>query len=164
MPVNVRLFWWITVGIAVYSLTTAIWFATFSSAHELAALAKLSADIRVRAQHVDVISRLTASVIWGGVTVWFAWLAAYRRVDWARWIFALVFVAQRAIPFVIFFFYAPWPSFARRLSFAAENGFAQLRTDPVFDGLTALTILSIILVFSPNARPWFARRAARSAD
>jgi len=71
------------------------------------------------------------------------WLIARRRMNWARWIFAALFVL--GAPFALM----GYPEMFSANPAAGALSVAQL----------VMQIAALALVFSPSARPWFARTA-----
>jgi hypothetical protein len=71
------------------------------------------------------------------------WLIARRRMNWARWVLAAMFVLGSPSAFI------GLPAMLSANPAAGALSLVQLATQ----------IAALALVFSPNARPWFARPA-----
>jgi hypothetical protein len=149
MPRNVRLFWWISLAVVIYWLLTTCWFFVFPNASYLMMLAKLPPEMRHSTYHVDATARIASTVIWCGVTICLAWLAAYRRLNWARWAFAIVFIVRSGATIAIAIIHDN--RFDQAVVSTSREGWANLSSCVVI----ALTIVAIVLVFSGTAKPWF---------
>lgn len=154
MPSHVRIFWWLSVAIAVYWVTSTIWFIAFQSPHELALMTKLPAGLRdgIRREAFELGAVSTA--FWCTVTLGTAWLAAFRRQTWARWAFTLLFVFRLVAPLVV--------AASLGLLLAQLKRFAGEWLSPETYVIRVLTVLAIAFIFTGNARDWFAAKATAS--
>ena len=106
----------------------------------------LSEDPRISALGADfpLILVIVLLVFSLPLAVWWIWLIARRRKNWARWTQLVLFIV--CLPFVI--------------SYAA----AMLLTDPVVGALSALAgalqAAALVMVFSGESRDWFRGLAA----
>ena len=148
MPSHVRTFWWLSVAIVVYWVVSAGWFLAFPSAHQIADLARLDADLRdnARREIFEIVTTMTA--IWCAVTLGIAWLAAFRKQGWARWVFVFLFVVRQVGPFFIAAAYGNLLTYLKR---RAEGDWFDLNAYVI----PLLTVLAIYFVFTGNARDWF---------
>lgn len=156
MPLNVRLFWWISVVVVIYWLLATGWFFAFPSAHYLETLAKLPAEVRRGTQHVEAIARITSTIAWCGLTIVLAWLAAYRRLNWARWAFAVVFAVRGVASIVMGNIYD------RQFHYLFERGSHEFWVVLPSYAVTLLTVIAAVLAFSGNAKAWFKERVGAS--
>ena len=148
MPSHVKIFWWLSIVIVIWWVFWTARFLLFPTAHYLAVLAKLPLEFREAARRSDIQTGIISTLVWGGVTLGLAWLAAFRRLNWARWAFGIVFLIREAIPFLVFAAYHQLGHYMTEL--AHENW-----TDPVGYLIPAVTLTAIAFVFSGNARGWF---------
>jgi hypothetical protein len=154
MPSHVRIFWWLSVAIAAYWILSAIWFLAFPTVQHLAALEKLPLEFRDKTRRVEMLTEIISTIIWCAVTLALAWLAAFHRINWSRWVFAAVFIIRESMMFLVSVLYYHQLDFFRQ-SLAHENW-----TNPRGYIVPALTIAAIGFVFSGNARSWFKVAAA----
>lgn len=166
MPSNVKLFWWLSVAVAVYWAFTTAWHAASPSAHELAVLAKMPAELRDKVRRTDTSTPILTTAFWGAVTLGLAWLAAFRRQNWARWAYAFAFVLREFLLrwiVVAYVYLAPSTGapYRRALWEDAWNSTFSASSDPRHYIVPALTIAAIAAVFMGNAKDWF--RTPRTA-
>ena len=141
MPSRVRIFWWLSVAIAAYWIVSAAWYLAFPSAHYLATLARLQPELRESVRRFDLQNTIFWTSFDSVVIVGLAWLAAFRRRNWARWAFVVVFLFRESIPFLLAAYY-------RRPELAHRDW-----TNPLGYVVPALSIAAIVFVFSE--RDWF---------
>ena len=79
-----------------------------------------------------------------------AWMAAFRRQNWARWTLTGLIVAARLVPLLI-------EAVAGRLIAYVRDAVAYPPTNPLWYAVLMLEIAAVVLVLSPNAEPWFRR-------
>lgn len=150
MPSHLRIFFWLVAAIALYWVLSMLWVMQFPPAAMTAALAKippaLRGAIKENAWRITLITTLIRVVLFVGL----AWLAAFRRQNWARMALAAVVVFMHAAPFAL----------ALRLGRTQE--FLMRYADLQADIVTLLLVLALVFAFTGNARDAFARRAAKA--
>ena len=152
MPSHVRIFWYLSVAIVTYWVLSTAWFLAFPSAHHLATLAKLPPELREGTRRIDLQIAIVSTSVWCGATLGFAWLAAFRRQNLARWTFAALFLLRESIPLILAAAYHRLDDYFVQLAHADW-------TDPRGYITPALSIAAIGFVFSRDARDWFRRPA-----
>jgi hypothetical protein len=156
MPSNVKLFWWLSVAIVACWIFWVVWLFAFPP--HFASLAHLPPEIqnRIREQvlRTGVEAGILSTLLWGGLSLGFSWLAAFRRENWARWAFLAVFIIRESIPLAISVAYYHNLDFFMR-SLSHENW-----TDPWGYAVLILTIAAIGFAFSGSSRRWFNASAA----
>lgn len=147
---RLKMFFWLIAAIAAYWVISVAWFIAFPPPAVTQALAKippsLRATIEYRAWSISFISTAIRAVIFLGL----AWLAAFRRKDWARWAVALLFVLMQVAPLILAM------RFGRVGSFV-ESEYLNWQADLVF----ALFVAAIFLSFTGDAREAFSRASAK---
>ena len=99
LPSHVRVFWLLSVAmVACWALSTA-WFVTVPSKYVIYAggpPSSVSGRVTpsVPRHRADVIPAVISTSFWCVTFLGTAWLAAYRRQNWARWTFAGAFLAH----------------------------------------------------------------------
>jgi hypothetical protein len=148
---RLRIFFWLIAAIAAYWVLAVVWFIVFPPAAVTAALAKLPAAIRgtieYRAWSISFISTAIRAVIFLGL----AWLAAFRRKNWARWGVALLFVVMQVVPLILAVRFG-------RVGPFVESEYLNWQSDLVF----ALFVVAIFLSFTGDAREAFAPAGERA--
>jgi hypothetical protein len=148
MPSHLRIFFWLVAAIALYWVLSMLWVMQFPPATMTAALAKIPAsmrdEIRQNAWRITLISTLIRVAIFVGL----AWLAAFRRQNWARFLLLAIVIFMHLGPFII----------AERLGRVQE--FLMRYSDLQADIVTALLVLALVFAFTGNARDAFARPRA----
>ena len=146
MPSHLKIFFWLIAAIGAYWMISIGWFILFPPAEVTAALAKLPPAMREAiAQRAWTIS-LVSTAIRAAVFVGLAWLAAFRRHNWARLAVLAIFVLMQAVPLIL----------AARHGAAGQFVHAQylnFQADLVF----ALFVIAILFSFTGNARGAFKR-------
>jgi hypothetical protein len=166
MPSNVKIFWWLSVAVVAYWAVMTAWHAMFPSAHELAVLAKMPAELRDKVRRTDTSIPILTTAFWSAVTLGLAWLAAFRRQNWARWAYAFAFVVREfLLPWIVvayvYLVQSTGAHYWGALWEDAWNSTFSLSSDPRHYIVPALTIAAIAAVFMGNAKDWF--RAPRTA-
>jgi type IV secretory pathway VirB2 component (pilin) len=151
-PLSVRLFWWLSLIVVVYWVSTAALFFLHPSASYLLALAHIPLNEQQRLVRSRIFATAFPTIVWGVVTIGLAWLAASKRMDWARWLYALQFVGREVISI---FEAASGPIGKARVFYQMSQ--LSHWIEPV------LTLAAIALVFSGNARTWFKRHPSESS-
>ena len=159
MPSHIRVFWWLTVAVVTYWVCMSAWHQIFPAPQQLAGLARLPAQEQEAWRLRDILAMSIQTLVSCAVTLGLAWLTAFRRLNWARWAFAAVFLIRESLPFSVFFFIdRRWLDvylgmFVREISAHPLN--MVISYIP-----TAVLIVAIGFVFSGNARDWFEARPA----
>lgn len=92
MPVQVRIFWWLSVVIVIYSIVlTVLAVQHIRYTDYLLTIAKVPPGIRERTYRMDVSVHIVSAAVWCGLILLLAWLAAFRRLNLARWVLAFLF-------------------------------------------------------------------------
>jgi hypothetical protein len=141
MPSHVRTFFWIIVALITYWI--------FSAALALA-------YHRGRPFNDQVIFiRIFATAIQCLIYLIPAWLAAFHRQNWARWVFAAIVVVAPIL--------ALWPLLYLTGHFRdiVLQAYFTTLTNPKSIAVNALSIAAIVFVFTGNAREWFKRSVPR---
>src|SRR5262249_39724118 len=108
VPSNVRVFFWLTVLAAAWVCGTNTWFLIFPTAAQTAMLARLPAELH-EGTHRAEISRLGIIVTESAILLTLAWLAAFRRQNWARWLFVILFLVLTLLSSMLTVFYYKLP-------------------------------------------------------
>lgn len=153
MPSNVRAFWWLSVISVLLPAIIVVWHLIFPTAHYLSVLAQLPPDLREIARRADLMYAVVGKSVSCVLTLGLAWLASFRRSNWARWASAIWFVVPEAIPFVLA---AAYHQFDRYIADLPHENWA----NPGHYAFRILGIVAIVFVFSGNARPWFNKPAS----
>lgn len=141
MPSHIRAFWWLSVAIVACSIISTAWLLLYPSAQFLAALEKLPPLYRTRIIRSIWTSAIVMQSVRCAVILALAWFAAFRRQNWARWAFAIIFIAVEIVAISIAFYQH------RVAAFFVPSAMITL----------ALAAAALAFVFSGNARDWFAR-------
>ncbi|MDE2183371.1 MAG: hypothetical protein KGJ78_10160 [Alphaproteobacteria bacterium] len=157
MPVSVKAFFGLCVLLVAWPAYYDIMFIFFPPAHYLADLAKLPSGWAQKTHSVDVLGRLIQMAIWGSILLGIGSLAAFGRRNWARWVLvsALVFsqVFWLGLSLYLHVHYqlrtSFWPDYIHE-NWSTRGAFID----------AAVEFFLIVLVFSPDARPWFRRDTA----
>jgi hypothetical protein len=133
----------------VYWILSTISFLAFPTARHLAVLANLPIKLREETRNIEVLTKIISTIVWCAVTLALAWLAAFHRLNWSRWVFVAVFIIRESMIFLVSVLYYHQLDFFEQ-SLAHENW-----TDPRGYVVPVLTIAAIGFVFSGNAQSWF---------
>lgn len=152
MPIQVKLFWWLSIGITVVWTFMTIWHFALPPLDHLAMLHRLSPEMQQRAKHIELLTGISNTAFWCVLTLVLAWIAVFRHSNWARWAFVVIFVVREAIPLAIYSAYGHPEVFIR--------GLRNTLADPWFYPIPMLTIAAIIAIFSRGAQDWFTVRAS----
>lgn len=164
MPKSVKVFVGLGVLYVLFGAAISAWTLFHPLPIEVHLYAKLPAHVRDEIRHAALLGSLETFAIHTAVFAILAGLAALARQSWARWLLALYFLLVLVMPFVLAYrLYLTHPGAFP----AASGGFAGWLKDyldwhwlrpslcwPVYIG-TALKLALLVLIFSPNARPWF---------
>lgn len=158
MPLNVKIFLWLTLAIVFYWFALNAWFWLHLPTTYPPAVEKMlarSPDVR---KVLDGATRSQgfvwtgATLIWSIVVLSLAWMAAFYRMNWARWTYAVVFVFRQSLPLIVALFSGP--AMRGYLVHAFwHDGWANPRhyIDPI------VFIVAIVFVFTGESRNWFRR-------
>ena len=143
MPSHLKIFFWLVVSVAAWWVGSMLWVMEFPPAEMTAALAKIPVAMRAavarNAWQITLVSTAIRVVVFVGL----AWLAAFRRQNWARWAVLVIFILSHAAPFVI----------ALRLGTVAE--FLSRYHDWQADVIALLIAIALAFAFTGNAREAF---------
>lgn len=153
MPLNVKIFLWLTIVAICYWAGTAIWFRLHPS--DTVAMAKMLAEMRpdsrqtaIEANRISVNFGLGVALVWSTVTLSLAWVAAFYRRNWARWAYAILFLVRESLPFGAAL---ALHRFHIYLAQYLSRGWGEPRAYI----LPVLFTLAIIFVFTGKANAWF---------
>jgi len=151
MPSRLKMFFWLIAAIAAYWVIAVVWFIAFPPQAVTEALAKLPPTIRTtieyRAWSISFMSTAIRAVIFLSL----AWLAAFRRKDWARWAVAVLFVLMQVVPLILAVRFG-------RVGPFVKSEYLSWQADAVF----ALFAVAIFLSFTGDAREAFASTRERA--
>ncbi len=156
MPLNVKIFLWLTLAIVFYWIATNAWFWLHLPTTYPAAVEKMIAKSPRLREILNGETRTQGYVYSGATLVWsivylsLAWMAAFHRLNWARWTYVIAFVVRESIPLIAALFSKPDMREYLFHSFL-HDGWTNPRhyIDPAF------FIVAIIFVFTGNSRAWF---------
>ena len=101
MPSNVRIFFWLSALAIACWIGSTVWFSIIPSLSYAATHAKTLSTMRpeareliVEAERYAAFFALAVTLSFCALTFLFAWLAAFRRQNWARWTFMILFVVS----------------------------------------------------------------------
>lgn len=160
MPSNVKIFWWLSVAVVTYSVLATVWHIAFPGARYFAMLAKFSPELRESARRADILIPTMATSFWAAVTLGFAWLAAFRKRNQARWAYAFAFVFREillpCIALAYVYLVPIYDALYRQLFWdGLWKSTVSEWSNPRSCFVPALTIIAIAAVFTGNARDWF---------
>src|ERR1700678_4007448 len=90
MPSHVRLFFWIIVALVAYWILSAVWRLASYRGHPI--------------NNAIIFVTIASVTIQCLIYLIPAWLAAFRRQNWARWAFAAVVVSMQILSLTPFLF------------------------------------------------------------
>ncbi len=155
MPFNVRAFWWINVALIAYSVANALWFLSDPTPFPAKVVAILGAQWVGHAQIVYGIQLLVITLLRGIIILTVAWFASFLHQPWARWASVVLLITSICLPVVVAMSLGMWRQTLRELSRELGNWRLIL--------VMMLWALSLIFLFTGNARAWF-RRPGEPAD
>ena len=123
-------------------------------------LARLPHPFREMQRPFDIRNAVTITSIWCAVLLLLAWLAAFRRQNWARWTLLMLFVAVELAQFggeAYFRLFYPDYALHHTLGSFLQHYVHVHWSSPWAYGIFAVKVALIVLIFSGNARPWFRR-------
>jgi hypothetical protein len=143
MPSHLKIFFWLVAAVAAWWVGSMLWVMEFPPAAMMAALAKVPAAMRADVARNAWQITLVSTVIRVAVFVGLAWLAAFRRQNWARWLLLALFILSHSVPFAI----------AVRLGRMAE--FLSRYHDWQGDIIAVVIAVALGFAFTGNARKEF---------
>ena len=166
MPISVKVFFWLLIVFLAWGLWEEISIFVFPPPGLTANLAHFSESTRKllwRGMYIGMVEPLAIHLF---VPLILALLIVFARQGWARWLLALYFLSTKILPPLLIANYdLQHPEFSHQTSFwpVIHNYLLThwLRPTPYL--VLAFEILLIVLVFFPNARPWFRHNAAPAA-
>jgi hypothetical protein len=144
MPLQIRLFFWLSVAVVAYWAIRASSFWIQSTPY-LAGLNRYFV-------RTAMDTTLFVTIPWCALTFGIAWLAAFRHYNWARWAFVILFLFREIVLFA---------DVARSVQ-VRPYGYNYLRyhwAAPSQFLTTSLLLAASTLVFAGNAKGWFKTRA-----
>jgi hypothetical protein len=165
MPASVKAFFGLSVALALWCMGDGLFALYFPSSEYVAALARVPQAFRKMIIEANFQHTLFAIGTYAVPLMLFALLATFARVRWARWGLVVFFVARDSAPFfhiaLVYLasphlFYEIFQPFGGWWHYYLQSYWSSWW--PYADLATQLAL--IILIFSPNARPWFRKRAA----
>lgn len=151
MPQLVKIFFWTIVALVVWWIAQTLFKLVFPPPPIAVALARMSPATRETMRFADIVTNLFATLVRSMAYLGLAWLAAFRRRNWARWAIVLLFLAGEAALLTIL---------AMPRGLARGFGlYLRILSNPVIATSSLLLIAAIVLLFTPPARAWFAPRA-----
>jgi hypothetical protein len=156
MPLNVKIFLWLTLAVVFYWVATNAWFwlhlpSTYpTSVEKLLAKSPRLREVMDRSARDSGYVYSGATLLWSIIFLSLAWMAAFYRLNWARWTYALVFVFRESLPLIAALFAEPSVR-QHVLHWYWHDGWTNLwrYIDP------AVFIVAIVFVFAGDSRKWF---------
>lgn len=146
MPREIRYFWWLSLALVLF-WTTLIMLGLDPG---LASAERLPEKFRAGARQAAV-TRAVLHLLWTGLVLLTAWLVAFSRQGWARYVFVIAILVVLAVPIILAIYghyglNLPWSSIIPKI-----------RLDPAGYPTAALLIAAVFFSFSAPARRWFKR-------
>lgn len=138
MPSSIKVFFGLCVALAaVWGLQQYLLFDAFPN--EGYSLAE-----RMRAMRLQ----LAWAMVESAVVLSLAWMAAFKRLNWARWSLVGLLIAGEFLPMV---------GYATRGDLIAylDHVFLRFAANPIWYVALAIKIGAIVLVLRANVEPWF---------
>lgn len=134
MPSHVRAFFWIVVALIIYWILSMIWH-----------LVELESRHITGAYPVVIMGTAISCLVY----LVPAWLAAFRRQNWARWTFAGIVVGIQILALLpLLYLTGPFRQ-------AALGAYRHTMMRPRSIAVDAVLVVAIVFVFTGNAREWF---------
>jgi len=149
MPSHLRIFFWLIALVCAYWVVSVVWVMLFPPAIVTAQLAMVDASRRAAVQSNALIITLASTIIRLLVFLGLAWLAAFRRQNWARWVLLIV---------VVMMLFAP---LATAISLNRLPQFLLLYRDVPGDLVMLVLAAAIVFAFTGNARGAYGAGKAR---
>ena len=145
MPSHVRIFFGIVVVVAAYWI--------------LSAILRLVSYHRHQINDVVIYVAIGSSIFMSLIYLIPAWFAAFRRRNWARWVFVAVVVSMQVLSLwqaSYLYLYGATERF-RQIGHIILRGYL---TSPRVIAEAALLVTAIVFIFTGNARDWFEKPGA----
>jgi|GEM_PF-4744564 len=146
MPSHLKVFFWLVAAVAAYWVASMLWVMEFPPAEMTTALAKIPAPMRAALARNAWMITLISTIIRVAVFVGLAWLAAFRRQNWARWSLLVIFILSHAAPLVLAIKFGRMPEFLSRYY------------DWQADLIALVLAVALAFAFTGNARAAFRSR------
>jgi hypothetical protein len=143
MPSHVKIFFGIVAAIIAYGIVSAVWHLPYFHGRPVPRIALT----------ILIISQVFLALVY----LIPAWLAAFLRQGWARWVFVVVAISMHTLP-VLEFGYLYLHGVTENARHAGELLLRGYLTSPRTITEAALLILATVFVFTGNARDWFNKR------
>ena len=145
MPSHVRIFFGIIVVVAAYWILSAVLRLVSYQGHQI--------------NDVVIYVVVGSSILMSLMYLIPAWLAAFRRKNWARWVFVAIVVSMQVLSLwqaAYLYLYGSTERF-REVGQILLRGYF---TNPRSIAVAALLFAAIVFVFTGNAREWFKKPSA----
>lgn len=145
MPSHLRIYFWLVAAVAAYWALATIWFLEFPPAAIATLLAKLPPVTRLMIEQNQwklALIPIAARIL---IFVGLAWLAAFKRQNWARLGVLVFFLVLQLAPL-------GFSAAAGRLGSYLRSAYS----DPLGDLSMLILALAIVFSFTGNARAAFA--------
>jgi hypothetical protein len=158
MPLGLKIFLWLTLAIVFYWIALTVWSWLHMSPTYPPAFEKLIAktpgarESLNRAVRIEEYIRTGAALVWSVIFLSLAWMAAFYRLNWARWTYASVFVFRQSLLLVAALFSEPEMRGYLFYSFWHDGW-----TNPWHYIDPVVFIAAIAFVFTGDSRNWFRR-------
>jgi hypothetical protein len=163
MPISVKVFFWLLIAFLAWGLWEVISIFVFTPPDLAAHLTHLSESTRKLFWSGMYIGMAEPLAIHLFVPLILAVLIVFARQGWARWLLALYFLSTKILPPLLIARYdLQNPEFSHQTSFwpVIHDYLLNHWLRPAPYLVLAFEILLMVLVFSPNARPWFRHNTA----
>jgi hypothetical protein len=163
MPTSVRVFWWICALWVVYGVAMTVWALLYPGADYFSYLAKLPSSLRDQANQERVYWVVKNTLLWAVPILTFASLAAFKRLNWARWAFAGVLAVNLAVDLLMAnlllqqLIGAALVHDVRLLDVYFQNIALQNWQSPWLYLNSSVLLSATGLAFSPQSRVWFSK-------
>jgi hypothetical protein len=161
MPLNVKIFLWLTLALVFYWVAANAWFWLHPASTYPAAVEKFVAHSPRLREAMNKVARSSGYIYTGTTLVWaiiflsLAWMAAFYRLNWARWTYAFVVLFRESLPLIVALFLAPAVRGYFFYSFWHDGW-----TNPWHYVDPIVFIVAIVFVFTGESRNWFRRAQA----
>jgi hypothetical protein len=145
MPSHLRLFFWLIAAVAAYWVLSTLWYLEFPPPAMTEMLAKLPPAAREMLEKNQWQLELVPISLRALLFVGLAWLAAFKRHNWARLGVLVLFLITQIVPLILAFRYGRVGPYLR-----------SAYLNPVDDLSMLMLALAVILSFTGNARASFA--------
>lgn len=162
MPGSVKAFFAVGVGLALWWIYWSFYYFVLPSPQYAATLARLPQRYREIVVEADFRNALITTGAHVTLLLTLSAFAAFARWTWARWALVLYLIILQAMPVgYAAYLYFEMPRVFHTLYQSVDGWWLQYLTRswsrwPAYASL-AIKLLLVVLIFSPNARPWFRR-------